>query len=705
MEKSDYFINRELSWLEFNHRVLQEAKDKTNPLWERLKFLAIVASNLDEFFMVRVASLKDLVNAGFNKPDPAGLPPKQQLKQISVRAQKMVADKYNLFNRILKNQLEENNFFILQPGNLNQVQKDFLQEYFTSIIYPVLTPLAVDHNRPFPLILNKSLNIGVFLRNKDLAKDYIFATVQVPVVLPRLISLPAHRDGIKEFIFLEDVIMLFMARLFSGNEIICSYPYRIIRNADLTIEENEDEDFLLEIEKSLKKRKWGQAVKLEVNHQMDEKMVELLRKALEIHHRDVYYAGGPLDLTFLMKIYAMEGYEDLKYPTHFPQPAEDLLNEENIFEALGKKDILIHLPYESFDPVIDFIKKAAEDPKVLAIKQTLYRVSGNSPIIEALVTAAEQGKQVTVLLEVKARFDEENNIHWAKRLEQAGCHVIYGLVGLKTHAKISLVVRLEEDGIKRYVHLGTGNYNDITAKFYTDLGLFTSNEYFGADASALFNMLSGYSQVPEMYKLTIAPTHLKIKILELIKTEEQNAHAGKKAKIMMKLNSLVDTDVIEALYHASTKGVKIDLIIRGICCLRPGLPGISENITVRSIVGRFLEHPRIYYFYHTGNEQVFLSSADLMPRNLNRRVEILFPVEDPLRKRRVINILIYSLLDTVKSRNLLPDGKYKPVDKRGKALLNSQEYFTEQALQTNNKYNGKAATLTFIPIIKDDIAK
>lgn len=707
MNKTNLFINRELSWLEFNDRVLEEAKDKNNPLFERLKFLSIVCSNLDEFFMVRVASLKDQVNAGYNKPDPAGLTPKEQLKQISIRTQKMVNEKYIFYNRVIAPKLKTNKINIINKDNLNEQQRVYLEDYFNTIIYPVLTPLAVDSSRPFPLILNKSLNLGVFIENKELDKDYIFASVQVPSVLPRLVNLPTGQDAEDNYyILLEDVITIFIEKLFAGHKILCTYPFRIIRNADLSIEEDEAEDLLLEIEKSLKKRKWGQAIKLEVNHKMDETMVNLLKKVLEIHHRDIYYINGPLDLTFLMKIYSMEGFDHLKYPDHHPQTPQGLLGEdEDIFTTISKKDIFLHHPYESFEPVVDFVKTAAQDPNVLAIKQTLYRVSGESPIVEALATAAENGKQVTVLLEVKARFDEENNILWAKRLEQAGCHVIYGLVGLKTHAKVTLVVRLEETGIKRYVHLATGNYNDITARFYTDMGLLTANEFFGADASALFNMLSGYAEISELYKLTLAPADLRTKFLELIENEKKNALAGSKAKIIAKMNSLVDSEIIKALYDAAKAGVKIELIVRGICCLKPKLPGISDNITVRSIVGRFLEHPRVFYFYNGGNELVYLSSADWMPRNLNRRIEILFPIEDDKLKKRVINILIINLLDTVKARILNSEGKYKRVDKRGKSLIDAQSYFTRLAQEeVKNFYKEQQKIAVLNPITREDIS-
>lgn len=696
--KTEYFINRELSWLEFNDRVLQEARNRKNPLFERLKFLSIVSSNLDEFFMIRVASLKEQVHAGFHRSDPSGLTPKQQLKKISLRAHKMVDEQYTSFSRALLPGLKRNGIRILHPDNLNPQQKQYLEEYFTEVVYPVLTPMAVDSGRPFPLILNKSLNLGILVNSKEEKKDFIFATVQIPSVLPRMVELPKEKADGRDFILLEEVVALYIDRLFTGHRVICAYPYRITRNADLSIEEEEAEDLLIEIERSLKKRRWGAAIRLEVDYDMDERLVHILKTALEIHHGDIYYINGPIDLTFLMKIYGFEGYEHLKYPSYQPQMPLVFLEEENIFRAIRQGDILLHHPYESFEPVVQFVRQAAADPKVLAIKQTLYRVSGDSPIVKALTEAAERGKQVTVLVEVKARFDEENNIQWAKRLEQAGCHVIYGLVGLKTHCKITLVVRMEEDGIRRYVHLGTGNYNDITARFYTDLGLFTCNEHYGADGSALFNMLSGYSEPPGWYKLEAAPKGLRNKFLRLIKNETENAAKGGKARIIAKMNSLVDTEMIMALYEASAAGVKIDLIVRGICCLRPGMPGVSENITVRSIVGRFLEHSRIYYFYNQGREDIFLSSADWMPRNLDRRVELLFPVEDRPLKERLMEILDILLEDTEKTKLFNEEGKYKKIDRRGKRLLNAQNYFCEVAHQAAKRYNEEKMTPIFQPI-------
>ncbi|AOT71036.1 RNA degradosome polyphosphate kinase [Geosporobacter ferrireducens] len=700
-DKSEYFINRELSWLEFNDRVLEEARDRKNPLFERLKFLSIVSSNLDEFFMIRVASLKDQVNAGFNRADPSGLTPKHQLKRISIRTHRMVDEQYTSFNRALMPGLKRNGIHILYREDLNGEQRTYLQGFFLEMIYPVLTPMAVDSSRPFPLILNKSLNIGTLIKDKESEEGYIFATVQVPSVLPRLIELPSEEVKKRCFVLLEEVIVMNIDKLFQGKDVICAYPYRITRNADLSIEEEEAEDLLIEIEKSLKMRKWGATIRLEVDDKMAGRLVELLKSELEIHHGDIYYINGPLDLTFLMKIYSFEDYGHLKYPENDPQIPGDLLGEEDIFGAINKRDILLHHPYESFDPVVAFVKHAAQDPKVLAIKQTLYRVSGDSPIVKALEDAAERGKQVTVLVEVKARFDEENNIQWAKRLEKAGCHVIYGLVGLKTHCKIILVVRQEESGIKRYVHLGTGNYNDITAKFYTDIGMFTCSEYFGADVSAVFNMLSGYSEPPGWYKIETAPKGLRNRFLEMIDQESQICLSEGKGRIIAKMNSLVDKEIISALYRASAAGVKIDLAVRGICCLRTGIEGVSDNISVRSIVGRFLEHSRVFYFYNGGREDVYLSSADWMPRNLDRRVELLFPIEEKAMKDRLIAILQIILEDNVKARLLDVDGKYKKIDLRGKKHRHSQNEFCHIAHERVKRYNKETNKSLFEPILSN----
>ncbi|MCX7747618.1 MAG: RNA degradosome polyphosphate kinase [Clostridia bacterium] len=694
---SKKFINRELSWLEFNERVLEEAYDNNNPLFERLKFASIVSSNLDEFFMVRVASLYDQVMAGFDKPDPSGLTPKEQLDAISLRAHTMIYDQYNCFNRSLMPALKKEKVFILKGKDLTERQKEFVEAYYKKTVYPVLTPMVVDKSRPFPLLLNKSLNIALLLEDKE-EKDPIFATIQVPSVLNRLIEIPAE-DEKRCFIFLEEIMEMYLDTLFSGHDILAAGCYRITRNADQGIDEEGAEDLLEAIEQFLKKRKWGVVIRLEIESSMDKRLIKILEEELEVPKRGIFEISGPLDLTFLMKLSALAGFDNLRYPHFYPQPSPGFMGEEDVFEAISQGDILVHHPFESFDPVVELVKQAAVDPHVLAIKQTLYRVSGNSPIVEALERAAENGKQVTVLVELKARFDEQNNIIWAKRLEMAGCHVIYGLVGLKTHCKVLLIVRREDDEIKRYVHMGTGNYNDVTARFYTDLGLFTSNPYFGADASALFNMLSGYSNLTRMYKTFIAPISMRNRFMQLIEQETEHARNGKKARIIAKFNSLVDEQIIGALYDASKAGVEIDLIVRGICCLKPGIKGLSENICVKSIVGRLLEHSRIYYFYNDGDALIYLSSADWMGRNLDRRVELLFPLEDKEIREKVKGILDVCLKDTVKARLLKNDGTYSRVDKRGKEIVDSQEYFYKHAVKVAEELNKDYNNEEFKPIM------
>ena len=698
--KPEHYENRELSWLKFNERILGEARDKENLLFERLKFLSITASNLDEFFMVRVASLKDMVHADYTKKDFAGLSAKDQLAKINEATHEMVNRQYSTYNRSLLPQLAENGLKVIpHHEDLDEEQQKFADRYFMENVYPVLTPMAVDSSRPFPLIRNKSLNIGAILKKKnDKKAEEEFATVQVPAVLPRIVRLPDDKDGNVQVILLEQIIERNISELFLSYDVICAHPYRIMRNADLTIEEDEAEDLLKEIQKQLKKRQWGEAIRLEVEDNMEASLLKILKKELKIKNDDIYKIGGPLDLTFLMKMYGMDGFDSLRSPKHVPAAVPGLHGDYNIFEEIAKGDILLHHPYQSFDPVVKLIQKAAADPQVLAIKQTLYRVSGNSPIIAALAQAAENGKQVSVLVELKARFDEENNIVWAKMLEKAGCHVIYGLVGLKTHSKITLVVRMEEDGIRRYVHLGTGNYNDATAKLYTDIGLLTCSESIGEDATAVFNMLSGYSEPLHWNKLSLAPLWLREKFLELIGRERDNALAGKEAKIIAKMNSLCDKEICDALYDASRAGVKIELIVRGICCVRTGIPEVSENITVRSIVGNFLEHSRIYYFWNDGKEEVYCASADWMPRNLDRRVEILFPIDHDSLKEQIIEMLKVLLGDNVKAQIMQPDGTYERIDRRGKVLLCAQDYFTEAAKEYLNKIEKKDEnSRVFIP--------
>lgn len=680
--KPEYYKNRELSWLQFNERILLEAKDKTNRLFERLKFLSITASNLDEFFMVRVASLKDMVDAKFTKPDLAGMKPKEQLVEILKETHEFMGRQYSTFNRSLLPLLDKEGLTILTAHEqMNEVQCKFVDDYFDETIYPILTPMAVDSARPFPLIRNKSLNICVLLKGKD---EENYATVQVPAVVSRIVELPS--DNGRTVILLEQIIERNIDKLFSNHKVICAYPYRITRNADLSIDEDDAADLLEEIQKQLKKRQRGEAIRLEIEDKCDKNIIKFLKRELNVGDESIYKISGPIDLTFLMKLYGMEGFEYLKDEKYIPVQSAMINDDEDIFTQISRNDILLHHPYESFDPVVDFVRQAANDENVLAIKQTLYRVSGNSPIIASLAKAADNGKQVTVLVELKARFDEENNIQWAKKLEKSGCHVIYGLMGLKTHSKITLVVRKEDEGIKRYVHLGTGNYNDATAKLYTDMGLLTCNEAIGEDATAVFNMISGYSEPKQWNKLSLAPYWLRDRFLYLIRREAMYAKEGRKAFITAKMNSLCDKEIIAALYEASSAGVEINLIVRGICCLKTGIPGISENIHVRSIVGTFLEHSRIFYFGNGGNEEVYMASADWMPRNLDKRVEILFPVEDERLKTEVINILNIQLADTLKSHILVGD-QYEKVDKRGKELLSSQMYFCELAKDRKKKKN------------------
>lgn len=686
MTQNERFTNRELSWLAFNKRVLSEAKDNHLPLMERLKFLSITASNLDEFFMVRVASLKDQVNAGYTKKDIAGMTSKEQIDAILKETHKFTTAQYNTYNRSFLPSLKKNGLKIVTEfEKLTEEQADYVDNYFQKEVFPVLTPMAVDSSRPFPLIRNRSLNIGALLMDKKKKGTIDFATVQVPSVLPRVVTIPTDGDNCTTVILLEQIIEKNIQKLFLNYRVLCQAPFRVMRNADLSIDEDEAADLLIEIEKQLKKRQWGEAIRLEVEDNIDKRLLKTLRKEFNLSEDAIFKINGPLDLTFLMKVYDIEGFDHLKEPKYIPQQPKMLDASRDLFEQIREHDILLHHPYETFDPVVNFVKKAASDPNVLAIKQTLYRVSSHSPIIASLAQAAENGKQVSVLVELKARFDEENNIVWAKKLEKAGCHVIYGLVGLKTHSKITLVVRKEEDEIRRYVHLGTGNYNDSTAKLYTDMGMFTSKTRYGEDATAVFNMLSGYSEPLVWNKLSLAPLWLRGKFLSLIEREKEHAKNGRPARIIAKMNSLCDPGIIEALYDASEAGVEIDLIVRGICCLRAGIKGLSEHIRVRSIVGTFLEHSRIFYFENNGNAEYYMGSADWMPRNLDKRVEILFPVEDPILQEEIYHILHIQLSDTKKAHLLMPDGHYVKVDQRGKTPLNSQLYFCEETMANAKK--------------------
>ncbi|RYL95691.1 RNA degradosome polyphosphate kinase [Sporolactobacillus sp. THM7-4] len=676
-DNKEYFTNRELSWIMFNHRVLEEARDRENPLLERVKFLSITASNLDEFFMVRVASLIDMVNVGYEKPDPAGLKPGQQLARISEKTHHMITQQYMTYNRMLKRLMREQGIFVLEVAELTARQLEFIDHYFSRVVYPVLTPMAVDSSRPFPLILNKSINITGLI-HKPGAAHQEFVTVQVPNVLPRVVRVPDD-GGRKSFVLLENIIRRHLNNLFIGYELDEAICYRVMRDMDLEVDEEETGDLLKEIEKQLRRRERGNVIHLDVESGISDRLINRLVSRLGVRMDNVYRVNGPIDLTFLSKLTdQLEGFDELRFPPHLPYVHYELM-EHSIFDTLREKDVFLHHPYDSFDAVVEFIRQASSDPNVLAIKMTLYRVSGNSPIIRYLEKAAENGKQVTVLVELKARFDEENNINWAQKLEKTGCHVIYGLVGLKTHCKMALVVRREQTGIKRYMHFGTGNYNDITARFYTDMGLLTSDEQMGVDASNVFNMLSGYSEPPYFHKLVMAPLWLRRSIMDLIRTEIENARAGKPAYIEAKMNALSDEGMIQALYQASSSGVKIKLLVRGICCLRSRLPGVSDNIEVHSIVGRYLEHSRIYVFGNAGDPKVFLASADLMPRNLNRRVELMFPIEDESIRAAIIDSFHIMLSDNVKTRIMGADGVYRKPDRRGKTPVNAQEYFATLA--------------------------
>ena len=679
-----YYNNREISWLAFNERVLHEALDKRNPLLERIKFLAIFSSNLDEFFMVRVAGLKDQVKVGFTKPEnKAGMTAKQQLGKISEITHTLVDLQDRTFQEHILPALKQESINLLKMEQLTKEQKSFLENYFDEQIFPVLTPMAIDAYRPFPMLLNKSINLAVSLEsNQDSDNKQQLAIVQVPSVLGRFIEVP-FIDGTTSFILLEDVISFFSGKLFSGYKVVSVTQFRITRNADLEIHEEGARDLLHQIEKELKKRKWGAAVRLELKaEKLDKRILGYLLDELEINEEDTYYISGPLDKTFLFSFYKVfaSRRHDLAYEPFIPKPSSEIEGDEDIFQNALKRDMLFHHPYESFQPILDFVSDAANDPDVLAIKQTLYRVSGDSPVIEALKRAAENGKQVTVLVELKARFDEENNVQWAKELEKAGCHVIYGMTHLKTHSKITLVVRRKNGNIEQFVHLGTGNYNDQTAKTYTDFGYITTKHKFGIDATHFFNYLSGYTQKPDYHHLVVAPDDIRGEFIKLIDSEIEIHKKHGNGHIIAKMNSLTDKKLIIKLYEASTEGVKIELIIRGICCLIPGIEKVSENIRVISIVGRFLEHSRIYYFHQNGEEKIYLSSADMMTRNMEKRVEILFPIFEGRLKKKVKNFLDLELSDNMKSREQDKHGVYHYVKKgENEREMDSQAILMEES--------------------------
>lgn len=676
-DKKMPYYNRELSWMDFNARVLEEATKRENPLMERLRFLAITGSNLDEFFMVRVAGVKAQVNSGYKPKEGFDLTPQELLKELEEKTHAFMEKQYSCLNRSIVPALEKQGIRFLECGEMDGQQLTYISQYFQEVLFPVLTPLAVDNSRPFPLLANKSLNLAVYLKSKEeKGGEKCFAVVQVPGILPRFLELPCQEG--RAFALLEDILMYKLDGLFELHDIKAVCPFRVTRDSDMSIDE-ESEDFMSEMKKSIKRRKRGRPVRLELPVKCDKNLKSFLIDMLKIKKNETYELAGPLDLTFLSKFAGIKGCEDLCFKSISPVAPADFWGYDDIFEAIRQKDRMVHHPYESFDCVVKFIEQAAEDEDVLAIKQTLYRVSGNSPIIAALIKAAENGKQVTVLVELKARFDEENNINWAQKLEKAGCHVIYGLYGLKTHCKIALVVRREEDGICRYLHLGTGNYNDSTAKIYTDVGLFTCNPQYGADASSLFNVITGYSRPPEYQHFAVAPHGLRGFFRQRIQQETENAKMGLPCGITAKVNSLVDAETIGLLYEASRAGVPVRLVVRGICCLIPGLPGVSENIEVISIVGQLLEHSRIFRFENAGEPKIYMGSADWMPRNLDRRIELVFPIEDEDLKQRAFSIMETLLNDNTNARKMLPDKSYQHVTHRGKPALSAQQAFYKDA--------------------------
>ena len=699
-----YYFNRELSWLEFNRRVLAEALDKRTPLLERLKFMGIFSSNLDEFFMVRVAALKKQVVAGVSKLSADGRTPQQQLNAIAQLLPEMVKEQHQHFEKVLKKELTKSGIYILNYVDLNQEQRTYINQFFEDYIFPVLTPLAVDPSHPFPYISNLSLNLAVVLKDPKIETE-LFARVKIPQVLPRFVELPEelrqrHRGepGVWTGIPIEQIVTHNLEYLFPGMSILESYVFRVTRNADLSVEEDEADDLLLAIEKELQKRRiGGSCVRLEIEAAVPEEIRSTIVRELVLEENDVYDIDGLLSLGDLMSFMALPLPElkDRPWTSVLPPRLSWMQDEEernngdgeSFFHVIRQGDILVHHPYHSFtNTVLRFVSEAAQDPHVLAIKMTLYRTSGDSPIIKSLIAAANNGKQVVVLVELKARFDEENNILWAKKLEKSGVHVVYGVTGLKTHTKITLVVRQEKNHIRRYVHVGTGNYNPKTAKIYTDLGLFSCRPDLGADLTDLFNFLTGYSQQKSYRKLLVAPVSLRDRIIEMINREAESCRQGKTGRIVAKMNSLVDTEVIQTLYRASQAGVEIDLIVRGICCLRPGIPEFSDNIRVISIIGRFLEHSRIFYFHNQGEEEIYIGSADWMTRNLSRRVEAVTPIESPEIFRDLQEILGVMLADNRKAWELQSDGSFvqrKP--KKDEEARNTHEIFMEMALHSTGQ--------------------
>ena len=660
--KPENFFSRDLSWLEFNKRVLEEAMDPKLPVLERVKFISIYFTNLDEFYMIRVSGIKEQIRANIIEQRIDGLTPYEELNFIQKEIIPQVELLLEYWNNVIIPELEENSVKFIKYEELNKVEKQKLANYFSTEIFPVLTPLAFDPGRPFPYISNLSLSLAIQVMKSN--GQLHFARLKIPSILPRIINLNGVMDEDKNFsiklMWLDELIKNNLSVLFPGLEIISAHKFRITRNADLNIQEDEADDLLSVIEENIKQRKFGSVVRLAVEKDMPELMINILTENLEISDYEIQVVDGPMGLSNVMSLYDLP-LPHLKQNTFFPvlPPQFDDEEREPIFNIIKQKDVLLHHPYDSFEPVIDLIKEASKDPNVLAIKQTLYRVGTNSPIVKYLIEAAESNKQVAVLVELKARFDEENNIYWARALEKAGVHVVYGLIGLKTHSKMTLIVRKENDGVKRYVHLGTGNYNASTAKLYTDYGLMTTNPELCEDVAEVFNFLTGYSEQKTYRKMWVAPLNIRKEFLRLIGREIDNVKSGGEGYISFKLNSLVDPMIVAALYEASKNGVKIDLVVRGICCLVPQVPGLSENIFVRSIVGRFLEHTRVFYFYNNGDDEIYMGSADIMQRNLDRRIETIFPIEDKDIKKSVKETLLnISLKDNQKARILLPTGKY-----------------------------------------------
>lgn len=689
------FFNRDLSWVEFNRRVLEEALNPDLPLLEKVKFISIFHTNLDEFYMIRISGLKEQIAANVLEPSIDGLTPLEQLQKIEKTLQPMLKSIMDLWLNEVVPALNDNGIVILDYNDLNDNEKNILTEYFKKEIFPVLTPLAFDPGRPFPYISNLSLSLALLVKKPN--GENHFARVKVPNIFPRLLQIDKIIEPDKKiqtngkfsarFLWLGDLIKANLNFLFPGMEILEAHRFRITRDTDIELQEDEADDLLSVIEENIRQRRFGKVVRLEVASKMPDFMLETLVDNLLIQKDDVHVFEGPIGLSDVISLYDLQLHQ-LKEKPYYPVIPKSFQDEEDIFSIIRQKNILLHHPYHSFTPVIDFIKQASKDPDVLAIKQTLYRVGANSPILKYLIEAAERGKQVAALVELKARFDEENNIFWARELEKVGVHVVYGLVGLKTHAKMTLVVRKEFDGVKRYVHLSTGNYNVVTAKLYTDLGLFTCDKDICTDVADVFNYLTGYSKQTEFKKLFVAPINMREKFLSLILREIENVKSGGEGKLILKLNSIVDPVLISALYEASNNGVKIDLIVRGICCLVPGVKDLSENIKVISIVGRFLEHTRLFYFYNNGEEEIYLSSADFMQRNLDRRVEIAFPIEDQKLRDELKDTLIKATFkDNIKAKMLLPDMSYKPVSRKDEAKkTDSQEWLMNHTIKVSGNY-------------------